>query len=127
MISLIFCYVTRFYRKSNPRTAVNREDSITNNWGERFSWEMNNFCKMNFSDSQKIFCFEPHSDSDSSATDQKSIIFREIHQNTSVGRIFLFFCYVTRFYRTVAVGMRLETKYFLRIRKIHLTKVIHCP
>ena len=28
---------------------------------------------------------------------------------------------------TVAVGMRLETKYFLRIGKIHLTKVIHFP
>ena len=29
--------------------------------------------------------------------------------------------------RTVAVGMRLETKYFLRTGKIHLTKVIHFP
>ena len=64
---------------------------MKNNWGERFSWKMNNFCEMNLSNSQKIFRFEPHSDSDSSATDQKSIIFREIHQNTSLVRIFLVF------------------------------------
>ena len=90
-ISRYFCYVTLFYRKSNLRTEKNREVSKKNNCGERFSWEMNNFCKMNFPDSQKIFRFEPHSDSDSSATDQKSIIFREIHQNTSLGRILVIF------------------------------------
>ena len=45
---------------------------MNNNWGERFSWRMNNFCKMNFSYSQKIFSLERHSDSDSSLTDQNT-------------------------------------------------------
>ena len=96
---MIFRYVTLFHRKSNLRTEKNREVSKKNNCGERFSWEMNNFCKMNFPDSQKVFRFELHSDSDSSATDQKSIIFREIHQNTSILGISLIFRYVTLFQR----------------------------
>ena len=88
MISLMFCYVTRFYRKSNPRTAVNREDSIKNNAGERFSWTMNKFCKMNFSDSQKIFCLEPHSDSDSSLTDENVPKYSKMSRKSSTNWYF---------------------------------------
>ena len=90
-ISLFFRYVTLFERKSSAMYGLIREVRIFNSKGERSMRKINDFCKRNFPDSQKIFRFEPHSDSDSSATDQKSIIFREIHQNTSLGRIFPIF------------------------------------
>ena len=53
-------------------TALSERYAYSTAMGERFSWRMNNFCKMNFSYSQKIFFLERHSDSDSSLTDQNT-------------------------------------------------------
>ena len=95
----IFRYVTLFQRKSNPRTAVNHKRARETSIGERSLREINNLCKMNFPDFTKKCSFEQKYNRDSSATDQKSIIFREIHQNTRFGRIFMHFRYVTLFQR----------------------------